>query len=137
MVCEMMLGERPVMKETFKKTSTTSLLDVAVVIGITGQLKGQVVINFSSETGQNMASVMMGGIPISELDEIGKSALQEIGNMMMGTASTELSQLGVTTDITPPHMITGEHMSMTAKDKTIIVSFELSAGKILLEISIE
>jgi len=136
-VNEMMLGERPVMKETFKKTSTTSLLDVAVVVGITGQIKGQVVINFSTETGKKIASTMMGGMSIPELDAISKSALSEMANMTMGTASTELSQLGITTDITPPHIIVGEHMSMTSKDKTIVVSFDSFAGKILLEISIE
>jgi chemotaxis protein CheX len=136
-VSEMTLGERPTMTKTFKKTATSSLLDIAVVVGITGDIRGQVVINFSKETGMAIASKMMGGRPITELDNISNSALSEIGNMVMGTASTDLSQIGVTTDITPPNLIIGEHMSMTSKDKTLIVSLDTTLGKIMLEIAIE
>lgn len=136
-VSEMTLGEKPVMKETFKRTNTSSLLDIAVVVGITGDMKGQVVINFSKETGKAIASKMMGGMPVEALDDITKSALSEMCNMILGTASTELSQLGITTDITPPNLIIGEHMSMTAKEKTLIVTLETSLGQVLLEIAIE
>lgn len=136
-VSEMTMGERPVMKETFKRTTTSSLLDIAVVVGVTGELKGQVVINFSKDTGKGIASKMMGGMPVESMDDIAKSALSEMCNMVLGTASTELSQIGISTDITPPNMIIGEHMSMTAKEKTLIVTLEASVGQVLLEIAIE
>ena len=80
---------------------------VGICIGFTGQLVGHVVVRFSYDTAKAIASAMMGGMPIEELDEITISALSELGNMIMGNASTMISEGGLSTDITPPIVMQG------------------------------
>ena len=48
---------------------------------------------------------MMGGYAISEIDEMVRSAISELGNMISGNASTMLYNQGVRVDITPPKVI--------------------------------
>ena len=45
---------------------------------------------------------MMMGMPVENLDDMAISAISELGNMIMGTAATMLSENGVIIDITPP-----------------------------------
>ena len=44
-------------------------------------------------------------MPIAELDEMGQSAISELGNMISGNASTILYNQGVRVDITPPKIV--------------------------------
>ncbi|MGO4109351.1 chemotaxis protein CheX [Paenibacillus sp. YAF4_2] len=76
-----------------------------IQIGINGQMNGDIVFGLSEEVALKMVSAMMGGFIISELDEIGRSAISELGNMISGNASTMLYNQGVTVDITPPRII--------------------------------
>jgi len=86
----------------FLKESPILLKDVAIIIGITSDLKGQVVISMDKDTALSVASHMMMGLPLNELDEMSKSALCEIGNMILGHSASELYEIGVIVDITPP-----------------------------------
>ena len=45
---------------------------------------------------------MMMGMPVTALDDMSASAINELGNMMMGNAATILSTKGIAMDITPP-----------------------------------
>jgi chemotaxis protein CheX len=71
-------------------------------IGMTGQLQGQVFFGLQNDLALRIVSAMMGGFPVHEMDEMGKSAISELGNMISGNASTILSNQGVVVDITPP-----------------------------------
>ena len=46
-------------------------------------------------------------MPVQQLDEISTSAICELGNMIMGNASTVFSVEGIGIDITPPTMCKG------------------------------
>ncbi|ACT00094.1 chemotaxis protein CheX [Paenibacillus sp. JDR-2] len=76
-----------------------------IQIGINGQMNGDIVFGLSEQVALKMVSAMMGGFIISELDEIGRSAISELGNMISGNASTMLFNQGVSVDITPPRII--------------------------------
>lgn len=76
-----------------------------IQIGINGQMNGDIVFGLSEQVALKMVSAMMGGFMISELDEIGRSAISELGNMISGNASTMLYNQGVNVDITPPRII--------------------------------
>lgn len=76
-----------------------------IQIGINGQMNGDIVFGLSEQVALKMVSAMMGGFIISELDEIGRSAISELGNMISGNASTMLYNQGVSVDITPPRII--------------------------------
>ena len=54
-----------------------------------------------------IASKMM-YMEVKELDEISTSAICELGNMIMGNASTAFSVKNIGIDITPPTMCEGD-----------------------------
>ncbi|XEC93436.1 chemotaxis protein CheX [Paenibacillus tarimensis] len=73
-----------------------------IQIGMTGQMSGEIVFGLNEEVALKIISAMMGGFTVSEIDEIGSSAISELGNMISGNASTMLFNQGVCVDITPP-----------------------------------
>ncbi|MFC5648111.1 chemotaxis protein CheX [Paenibacillus solisilvae] len=76
-----------------------------IQIGLNGQMNGDIVFGLSEEVAMKMISAMMGGYVISEIDDMGKSAISELGNMISGNASTMLFNQGVRVDITPPKVM--------------------------------
>ena len=79
---------------------------VTINIGITGEIKGQTIMAFPKAVACFVASRMM-MMPVTELDDISKSAISELGNMIMGNAATIFSTKQIGIDITPPVMIIG------------------------------
>ena len=76
--------------------------DLAVIIGVSGGLEGNVLYGFSEDSAQAIVSVMVGE-PISSInDELALSAIGEIGNMITGNAAACLAQLGYMCNISPP-----------------------------------
>jgi len=67
---------------------------------------------------------MMGGYPVSELDEMCCSAIAELGNMISGNASTMLYNEGIQVDITPPDIVS-DHSRYVQK-KAITIPLDLS-----------
>lgn len=74
-------------------------------IGMTGQLQGNVFFGLQNDLALRIVSAMMGGFPVHEMDELGKSAISELGNMISGNACTIFSSQGVIIDITPPSVL--------------------------------
>ena len=77
---EMKIGKPYVKTTEFENES------VAVMIGITGELKGQVIMAFEFNKALDVASKMMMGMPVTALDDMSISAISELGNMIMGNA---------------------------------------------------
>jgi chemotaxis protein CheX len=76
-----------------------------IQIGMTGQMKGDIVFGLHEEVALKLVSAMMGGYHVSEMDEMTQSAISELGNMISGNASTILYNQGVRVDITPPRLV--------------------------------
>lgn len=87
-------------------TDTTFILQV----GITGEMKGQVLLVMSVERAKDIASRMMFGMEVNELDEMSRSALGELSNMIMGNTATLFSQQDILIDITPPISLLGDKL---------------------------
>ena len=78
---------------------------VWIHIGMQGHLTGNIIFGFPEKVAIKMASAMMGGFELTELNEIGQSAISELGNMISGNASTLLFNRGLQVDITPPRLV--------------------------------
>lgn len=78
---------------------------VWIQIGVSGQMTGDVVFGLHEEVALKLVSAMMGGFVLTELDEMGQSAISELGNMISGNASTILYNKGVKVDIKPPRLL--------------------------------
>jgi len=82
-----------------------------IMIGITGEMRGQAMIAFEHSIACDIASKMI-MMPITEMDELARSAICELGNMIMGNTATIFSTKGIAIDITPPTVGNGT-MSFT------------------------
>ena len=81
-------------------------------VGVTGVLKGQVLLVMKEENAKAMASKMMMGMPVDTLDEMACSALGELSNMIMGNTATLFSTQGILMDITPPISLHGSNLKL-------------------------
>ncbi len=95
-----------------------------IKIGLSGQMQGDVIFGLHNEVALRVVSAMMGGFPIQEMDEMGKSAISELGNMISGNASTLLFNQGVSIDITPPQLVQ-DHGTLPASGKALTVPLNL------------
>lgn len=83
-----------------------------IMIGVTGEMHGQVVIAMTEKSACGIASKMC-MTDVKEIDDFGASALGELGNMVMGNAATVFSSNGIGIDITPPTLSHGQ-VSLTS-----------------------
>ncbi len=112
--------------------------EVCLIVGITNDVQGNIGISMPTSTAINIASIAMGGMEITEMDDMSQSALSEISNMVAATATRKLSDMDKNSDITPPTMVMGEKLMMIISQvDTISLSLKSAAGVIQLDIGLE
>lgn len=122
----------------YLKSSPFSVSYVIIMIGVVGKIKGQVCLEMTTETSRKIASVMMGGMTVIEMDEISSSAISELGNMIMGNTCTIFSKNEVYVDITPPTILTGDKIRISNKIATISIPLMIqSYGNININVTVE
>ncbi len=111
---------------------------VAIIIGITGEFRGQVFFSMDERTACRIASVMMMGMEVNKLEEMARSAIAELGNMIMGNVSTEFSNNGIKIEITPPSILAGKDISVSTKGtRTICIPLALETlGKVEIDVAL-
>ena len=115
---------------------------VAIIIGLTGQITGNVIFTMQYNVACSIASKMMMGMPVSELDAMSSSAISELANMISGNVATLFASNGIVLDITPPKFMvnaTYESFSSVSKKSLIIcVPLMFSSGSVFeIDISID
>lgn len=83
-----------------------------IQVGVTGVLKGQVLLVMTEEKAKKIASMMMMGMPVETLDEMATSAICELSNMIMGSTATIFSTQQMAMDITPPISLQGNNLKL-------------------------
>lgn len=112
--------------------------EIVIILGITGDIKGQAVFSLTEDIAKKVASAMMMGMPVDEIDEMAKSALSELGNMIMGNSATLLFNSGMKIDITPPSLVKGTSIEITSAGmETICVPLVSALGDIEFDIGIK
>lgn len=104
-VIEQMINIRPTTGQLGIKDIKFVENYIWIQIGITGQMQGDIVFGLHESVALKLVSAMMGGYVLTEIDEMGRSAISELGNMISGNASTMLFNQGVRVDITPPRVV--------------------------------
>ena len=66
----------------YVKTTEFASDSVIIMIGVTGEVRGQVLMSFPEAHALHVASKMMMGMPVTALDDMSASAINELGNMM-------------------------------------------------------
>lgn len=86
--------------------------DVYVLVGFTGGLSGQILLGMGHDTALAAAGHLVMA-PVSEFDELVRSALAEVGNMVAGACATELHARGIESNITVPTIIIGDRLTIS------------------------
>lgn len=98
-----------------------------ITIGIIGEIKGKVNYAFNLDVALFIASKMM-FMEVTALDDISKSAICELSNMISGAIATVFSNSGKIIDITPPKF--EENYGNCEVDKFISIPLEIEPGKV-------
>lgn len=111
--------------------------EINTVIGVTGTILGQVIYSMSTATALKIASTMLMGMPVEELDEIAKSAISELGNMITGNAASEMGNSGFACSITPPTLFMGSDVLVSVKDvQILVIPLETNLGEIIIYVAL-
>jgi len=108
---------------------------VIIIVGIVGEIKGNVVYCIDLECAKKIASTMMMGMPIDEFDEMSKSALSELTNMLTANAATSFYNSGIKIDISTPTLFYGQDISVKMSSNQVLC-IQMFADDIPIEINI-
>jgi chemotaxis protein CheX len=109
--------------------------DVNTIIGVTGQLEGQVIYTFDERVALRIASALMGE-PLEELGELAKSAVAELGNIITGNAAIGLSENGFNCILTPPTLLTGKELIVTTFTPVLNIPFSTDFGMVTVHVAL-
>ncbi len=115
------------------KTFTTQ--ELTTLIGVNGDVEGVVLFAMSLNSALKIASQMMGEA-VTEFDEMAASAINELGNMITGNATTALEQNGFQCDITPPSLIQGIGNQITTTTPALLVPVSTRYGDIEMNLAL-
>lgn len=110
----------------------------AVLIGINGQIKGNVIYDMSRQTALDLASKMY-GTEMKEITEEVTDSISELGNMVSGKASGTLhSELDIFFNITPPNIVFGEQTIVTNSTiDFIVIPLDTNCGRVKINLAIK
>ncbi len=99
---------------SIQKSSLTSQ-EVSVLIGVTGEIHGQVIYGMSLKTAKKIAAEMIGKtVPL--MDGLAQSAISELGNMITGLATVKFGDIYSNLAVTPPTLIIGTNVLISTID---------------------
>lgn len=121
--------------EAFERDEVCLDNRIGIAVGLTGTLKGQVMISFSEEVSKKIASHVMGGLPIITIDDTTKATLVDMSNTIIGTAVSSLYNFGIALDVTPPVTIWSKE-AIYSLTNYAITSIPLISGEEIIELNI-
>jgi len=113
--------------DIYLKPTSMSIMGVAALVGLAGDVEGRVLFDMSRETALFVAG-RMNGENFTSFDELAKATIQELANMITAQAVTKLHDLGFKFDLTPPALFTGDNMEVSTnlgEVEALIVPMEL------------
>ena len=110
---------------------------VIILIGVTGQMRGQVILSMAVENACKAASLMMMGMPVDEFNDMAQSAISEMSNMLTANAATNLAGMGFEVDISTPSMTIGENFQIKiSDDQYLTVGMDIGGHELEIDIAV-
>ncbi len=123
-------------EELFLKETTVPILGVAVLIGLTGSVRGRVLIDMELATAIKIAGIMNGD-ELKQFDDLAKATITELANMIGGRAITELHNEGFTFEVSPPTIFTGTNMEVSSPNlEAFIVPLVTPFGRLEVNVAV-
>lgn len=110
---------------------------VVIIIGIMGDIKGNIIYGMSTKDAMKIASVMMMGMPVENFDELSQSAISELINMLTANIATNFSKDDISVNISTPTLIHGKFTANASASKVVCIPMDVSETHIDVNISLE
>ena len=110
---------------------------VVIIVGIVGDIRGNVIYGLSIDDAKQIASKMMMGMPVPEFDELAQSAISELTNMLTANVATNFSKDNINISISTPTLIHGKFTANATTDKVLCVEMNVEGMAIEVNISME
>ena len=131
------LGEEPEQGSLGVQPSSSTTLDVTVLIGVTGQVRGIVLLGLDASTACAIAGRILGK-PFPIFDELAESGIAELGNVIVGRATTLLALAGYSSTVTPPTLVVGRGTRLsTLTYKRLLIPLQTSLGDLMIEVALK
>lgn len=113
-------------------------MDVAIMIGITGGITGEVVYSMSYPMVQKISEVLAPGLSEEQMKNEYKDIVGELANMITGNAMNLFASKGRVIDITTPTVIEGKDFKITMiKQTTLGISLYSPMGQLEMNIALK
>ena len=133
-----MLGLADIKKNGIKlKGRNIESNGVMIIVGIIGDIKGNVIYSTTIENAKKIASTMMMGMPVNELDELAQSAISELTNMLTANAATHYSTMDINVNISTPTLMYGEFSANSTVDKVLCVELLINGMTFEVNVALE
>ncbi len=123
-IIEQALDAEAVFDKAFIKESPFIADDLLVIIGVTGIMNGKVMVTVDKNSCIKIASKMSGGRTVG-FDEITKSAIGELCNMILGSTATIFANQGSHISITSPTIIEGCNIKVSQKETIFCIPIKI------------
>lgn len=110
---------------------------VVIIVGIIGDIKGNVIYGLSLDDAKRIASIMMMGMPVNDFDELAQSAISELTNMITANVATNFSKENININISTPTLVHGKFTANASSDKVVCVQMGVDGMNIDVNISME
>lgn len=110
---------------------------VVIIVGIVGDIRGNVIYGLSIDDAKQIASKMMMGMPVPEFDELAQSAISELTNMLTANVATNFSNDNININISTPTLIHGKFTANATTDKVVCVEMDVEGMIVEVNISME
>ena len=110
---------------------------VVIIVGIVGDIRGNVIYGLTIEDAKKIASTMMMGMPVNEFDELAQSAISELTNMLTANVATNFSKDNININISTPTLVHGKFTANATSDKVVCVEMDANGMTIEVNISME
>lgn len=117
------------------KGKSVKSLGVMIILGIVGDIKGNIIYSLNIESAKKIASIMMMGMPVTELDDMAQSALSELSNMLTANASIDFEGNGTNINISTPTLMYGNDFQAKMNTDQVLC-INILVDKIPIEINI-
>ncbi len=117
------------------KQDNRATYDVSAIIGMSGDVTGNVVLSFPADTAQRLVALFIGE-DISTDNPDFADAIGELVNMVAGNAKADFS--GKAVSISCPSVIIGQHHAVSSGSDTpcVIIPCQTDCGELAIEIAI-
>ncbi len=133
---EAVLSETPERGQITAESSGNTCHQVNVIIGVTGEAQGHVILGMSLVVADKIASAMMGQRCIT-FDAMAASAICELTNLICGSAVSEMAESSYVCDLTPPTIIRGVKVNISSLAvPTVVIPMKLTFGEIALSVAL-